>query len=199
MQTTLQLPQNVGLAFQSRARQHSSQNSHLHTLNPCPKPIVPHRNHNVKMSANVKIKDYGNAGNFEIPEEQKALLEQMLSSPSFCEQVGVNANLPADKVNRVEFTGLLFQPVPWSPSTKKGMPQVSPSVAFSFSPPSLLVFLTLALHIIYRNLSNTLAVTSTSSSMFHPQQCSKQKCSIQVAFVQCMKSYSNLKRIVWIT
>lgn len=77
------------------------------------------------MSVSLKIKDYNGAGDFTLEEQQEQMLGEMLGSPSFCEQVRANAGFPEGST--VTFTGMLFQPVPWSPSTRKGMPQVRPS------------------------------------------------------------------------
>jgi hypothetical protein len=82
----------------------------------------------VKMAVSLKIKDYEGLGGFELPKEQEEALSLFLSSPDFCRQVFANSG-KATVENKDNFTaaytGMLFQPVPWSPSTRKGMPQVS--------------------------------------------------------------------------
>lgn len=56
-------------------------------------------------------------GSFTLDPEAKATLFGLLNSESFLRQV-------ADQIHwqQVEFTGLLFQPVPYSAATPKGMP-----------------------------------------------------------------------------
>eukprot|EP00270_Netrium_digitus_P013253 TRINITY_DN4377_c0_g2_i1.p1 TRINITY_DN4377_c0_g2~~TRINITY_DN4377_c0_g2_i1.p1 ORF type:complete len:194 (-),score=56.67 TRINITY_DN4377_c0_g2_i1:268-849(-) len=60
-------------------------------------------------------------GNFELQEEAKQILFQLLGSDSFAYQVAEQPGVPEDA--KYKFTGELFQPVPWSPNTKKGMPK----------------------------------------------------------------------------
>ncbi|KAL2630349.1 hypothetical protein R1flu_015035 [Riccia fluitans] len=55
-----------------------------------------------------------------LPECEERLLA-LLKSDSFCVQVAEQANKGPDV--KYSFTGELFQPVPWSPTTKHGMPQ----------------------------------------------------------------------------
>jgi hypothetical protein len=91
----------------------------------------------VKMAVSLKIKDYEGLGGFQLPKEQQEALTVFLSSPDFCRQVFANsgkATAENKSTSTTEFTGLLFQPVPWSPSTRKGMPQVS---LLNFLPPPL--------------------------------------------------------------
>ncbi|MBF2025349.1 MAG: hypothetical protein IGS48_01095 [Oscillatoriales cyanobacterium C42_A2020_001] len=56
-------------------------------------------------------------GNFTLDPAAKLELFKFLSNDSFLEQVAQNA-----ECSQVEFTELLFQPVPYSPTTPKGMP-----------------------------------------------------------------------------
>lgn len=58
---------------------------------------------------------------FELQPEAQDVLVQLLSSDVFCTQVATQPGVPEG--SRAEFTGDLFQPVPWSPSTTHGMPQ----------------------------------------------------------------------------
>jgi hypothetical protein len=59
---------------------------------------------------------------FQLQAESDQLLRSLLSSDSFCNQVAKESGL-VDAGATTEFSGLLFQPVPWSPTTKHGMPQ----------------------------------------------------------------------------
>ncbi|KAK9908339.1 hypothetical protein WJX75_006316 [Coccomyxa subellipsoidea] len=53
--------------------------------------------------------------------ESDDTLRALLGSEVFCKQVAKETEQAEGQ--RVEYTGVLFQPVPWSPTTKKGMPQ----------------------------------------------------------------------------
>lgn len=80
----------------------------------------------VKMAVSLKIKDYEGLGGFQLPKDQEEALSLFLSSPDFCRQVFVNsgkATVDNKDTLTAAYTGMLFQPVPWSPSTRKGMPQ----------------------------------------------------------------------------
>ncbi|CAM6103562.1 unnamed protein product [Calypogeia fissa] len=57
---------------------------------------------------------------FQLQPEADKTLRESLSSPTFCVQVGEQSMKGPDVM--YEFTGELFQPVPWSPTTKFGMP-----------------------------------------------------------------------------
>ena len=57
---------------------------------------------------------------FELQPEAKEALHSLLGSEAFSKQVVQQCQL-ADDV-KVEFTGKLFQPVPWSVNSRKGMP-----------------------------------------------------------------------------
>lgn len=50
-------------------------------------------------------------------------LKALLGSETFCKQVSEQPGLQPGAV--YDFTGELFQPVPWSANTKHGMPQVN--------------------------------------------------------------------------
>eukprot|EP00898_Chlorokybus_atmophyticus_P004649 jgi/Chlat1/5185/Chrsp33S05167 len=65
---------------------------------------------------------------FELQEENKQILVGLLSSSTFCDQVALQPGAPQDA--KLEFSGNLFQPVPWSPQTKHGMPQEYESYFF---------------------------------------------------------------------
>lgn len=56
-------------------------------------------------------------GNFTLAPDAKVTLFGMLNQTAFLEQVASQSNSTA-----VEFTELLFQPVPYSENTPKGMP-----------------------------------------------------------------------------
>eukprot|EP00803_Ostreobium_quekettii_P000583 evm.model.scf_882.1 EVM.evm.TU.scf_882.1 scf_882:1499-2535(+) len=60
-------------------------------------------------------------GDFELGEESRDQLVNLLKSETFRRQVVKECKL-GDGV-LVDFTGMLFQPVPWSPKTTKGMPE----------------------------------------------------------------------------
>lgn len=57
---------------------------------------------------------------FELDEKQQAIIDELLYSEMFCAQVARECKLPEGTV--LEFTGELFQPIPWTVTTKKGMP-----------------------------------------------------------------------------
>jgi hypothetical protein len=68
-----------------------------------------------------KIKDYGSdVTSFTLDDEAHERLAAALSDAALCVQIAQQAGLP--ETASVRFTGMLFQPVPWSPSTPKGMP-----------------------------------------------------------------------------
>jgi hypothetical protein len=54
---------------------------------------------------------------FTLLPEAKAILFQLLTSEAFKQQICQQTNC-----DRVEFTELLFQPVPYTPEATKGMP-----------------------------------------------------------------------------
>ena len=56
-------------------------------------------------------------GSFTLAPEVKAELFSLLTHPGFLEQVA--AQVGGD---RLEFTELLFQPIPYTPATPRGMP-----------------------------------------------------------------------------
>lgn len=56
-------------------------------------------------------------GSFSLEAQAKATLFELLNSEAFLEQLGQEL-----KGDTLEFTGLLFQPVPYSTATPKGMP-----------------------------------------------------------------------------
>ena len=56
--------------------------------------------------------------NFTLESQVKEILFNLLTSEAFLEQICQQL-----KCNNVEFTELLFQPVPYSTSTPKGMPK----------------------------------------------------------------------------
>ncbi|CAL8463244.1 g2778 [Coccomyxa elongata] len=72
------------------------------------------------MAARIKAVDTYD-GKFDLTKEAEGTLTALLSSEVFCKQVVKETQQPDG--TQVEYTGILFQPVPWSPTTKKGMPQ----------------------------------------------------------------------------
>jgi hypothetical protein len=56
---------------------------------------------------------------FSLDPDAKIALFELLKNENFLSQV---ASQVADKSSRVEFTELLFQPVPYTTATPKGMP-----------------------------------------------------------------------------
>ncbi len=104
------------------------------TLRPCAAPharahiphAMPHRSHTHRahtpvLTRGIKgIQDFD--ASFELaPEAEEALL-LYLNSEAFQRQVINECRLT--NVAQLEYTGILFQPVPWSPGTTKGMPKV---------------------------------------------------------------------------
>ncbi|CAI5952432.1 unnamed protein product, partial [Closterium sp. NIES-65] len=59
---------------------------------------------------------------FELDPQAKEVLVYLLSSDVFLQQVATQPGVPAG-ITGTEFTGELFTPVPWSPTTRFGMPQ----------------------------------------------------------------------------
>ncbi len=62
------------------------------------------------------VQNFG--GSFTLSPDAKSALFDLLNSPEFVSQVATAA-----KCHQVEFTELMFQPVPYSEQTPKGMPQ----------------------------------------------------------------------------
>lgn len=67
----------------------------------------------------LKIVENFNAA-FELQPEAEDALHKLLSSEAFCQQVVKECQLAEG--SEVKFSGQLFQPVPWSVTTRKGMP-----------------------------------------------------------------------------
>ncbi|MCT7972592.1 hypothetical protein [Laspinema olomoucense] len=61
------------------------------------------------------VQNFG--GSFTLNPEAKSVLFELLNSPEFVQQVALAA-----QCSQVEFTELMFQPVPYSEQTPKGMP-----------------------------------------------------------------------------
>ncbi|KAK9866855.1 hypothetical protein WJX84_002311 [Apatococcus fuscideae] len=59
--------------------------------------------------------------NFALDDAAEERLRNLLVSETFSKQVVQQCQLPAGQT--CKFSGILFQPVPWSVTTKKGMPQ----------------------------------------------------------------------------
>jgi hypothetical protein len=62
-------------------------------------------------------------GSFQLEPQSEQLLKSLLSSQVFCNQVAQQTGVGVDGDSSFEFTGELFQPVPWSITTKHGMPE----------------------------------------------------------------------------
>mmetsp|Transcript_12980 Transcript_12980/g.39278 ORF Transcript_12980/g.39278 Transcript_12980/m.39278 type:complete len:178 (-) Transcript_12980:313-846(-) len=58
---------------------------------------------------------------FELAEDNRAALEGLLASDTFCAQVAKQTN--QEEGRQLKYTGMLFQPTPWSINSKKGMPK----------------------------------------------------------------------------
>ena len=67
----------------------------------------------------LKIVENFNAA-FELQPQAEDELHKLLSSEAFCQQVVKECQL--GEGSKVKFSGQLFQPVPWSVTTRKGMP-----------------------------------------------------------------------------
>lgn len=66
----------------------------------------------------LKLKDYGDSGEVHLDEEAHRRLSEYLEQEILSAEIAAQAGLP-DSVS-LRFSGMLFQPVPWSPTTKKG-------------------------------------------------------------------------------
>jgi hypothetical protein len=91
----------------------------------CSRPFAPLRHRPtpprcVRAAVSIKIKDYGDLGDFELAAEAKEILEAYLGHPAFCQNVRDNLGWPEGVQAR--YAGQLFQPVPWSATTRRGMP-----------------------------------------------------------------------------
>ncbi|KAL3158850.1 hypothetical protein ABBQ32_011571 [Trebouxia sp. C0010 RCD-2024] len=64
------------------------------------------------------VENYNSA--FELQPEAEDALHKLLSSEAFCQQVVKECHL--EEGTQVQFSGQLFQPVPWSATSRKGMP-----------------------------------------------------------------------------
>ncbi|MCT7956823.1 hypothetical protein [Laspinema palackyanum] len=62
------------------------------------------------------VQNFG--GSFTLNPETQSVLFELLNSPEFVHQVATAA-----QCHQVEFTELMFQPVPYSEQTPKGMPR----------------------------------------------------------------------------
>lgn len=97
------------------------------SINLAQKSIVPNRQHATKRHRCIitngirGIQDFDASFEFESKEVEEALLE-FLNDPRFHLQVINECKLT--NVKGLEFTGMMFQPIPWSPNTPKGMPKV---------------------------------------------------------------------------
>ena len=90
-----------------------------------PRPFVPSARPTVtprciRAAVSIKIKDYGDLGEFSLTAEQRETLEAYLAHPVFCGNVRDNMGWPES--TQARYAGQLFQPVPWSGSTPRGMP-----------------------------------------------------------------------------
>lgn len=102
---------------------------------PCRVPIQPMKG---IVCQGVKIIDNYD-GSFVLDDTAKEVLTAMLSSGTFCKQVLQECKLDWEGA---EYTGMLFQPVPWSLNTPKGMAKefeqylASPDYAIVNIPPN---------------------------------------------------------------
>lgn len=80
---------------------------------------VPGRRARVIIQMGLKIVENFNAA-FELQPDAEDALHTLLSSGAFCQQVVKECHLAEG--SKVKFSGQLFQPVPWSVTTRKGMP-----------------------------------------------------------------------------
>jgi len=76
--------------------------------------------HSLHVSMGLKLVETYD-GSFQLEPQSEQILKNLLSSQVFCSQVAQQTGLDGD--SSFEFTGELFQPVPWSITTKHGMPQ----------------------------------------------------------------------------
>lgn len=60
-------------------------------------------------------------GSFQLEQEQREKLDELLYSEMFCQEVVRGTKQPEG--TELEFTGVLFQPQPWTPTATKGMPK----------------------------------------------------------------------------
>ena len=67
----------------------------------------------------LKIVEHFNA-DFELQPEAEQELHTLLASEAFCKQVVAQCQL--QEGTKVQFSGHLFQPVPWSVTSRRGMP-----------------------------------------------------------------------------
>jgi hypothetical protein len=91
----------------------------------------------------LKIQDFGDAPtDFELADEVRDILYALLKDPAFGATVAQQGGF--EEGASTEFTGMLFMPVPWSPSTRKGMPaeyerfQESPDYVVINVPPTFM-------------------------------------------------------------
>ena len=55
--------------------------------------------------------------------QERQAKEVLLKHAQICSYMQVQHQVKADAQRSLEYTGMLFQPVPWTPATKKGMPE----------------------------------------------------------------------------
>lgn len=123
---------NHSLAQKTQLRYNACRAFHIHTIQSLgfthnhqpttsvlpPSYPLPHRlSHPAPLNAIKAIECFD--GSFELDPDNKAVLFQLLESQLCCQTVAKEAGVSTPTT----FTGLLFQPVPYSPGTKKGMPQ----------------------------------------------------------------------------
>lgn len=102
-------------------------------------------------------------GNFRLEPDAKAALFELLTAEAFVQQVA-----QATGLQQVEFTELLFQPVPYSSATPKGMPaefekfHASPEHAIINIPPNFMfkakIFQPSRLCAVYRKVDEATAL-----------------------------------------
>lgn len=69
-------------------------------------------------SAQIRVKENGHSGEVHLDEEVHKRLSEYLNDAVLSAEIAAQAGVPESC--SVRFTGLLFQPLPLSPSMKKG-------------------------------------------------------------------------------
>lgn len=108
------------------AAQTCRQCSQARPLKPLPLLTIQHSRRRASRSRRGHVTQLGlkavetfNAS-FELQPEAETALHQLLASQAFCKQVVKECRL--EEGSEVKFSGQLFQPVPWSVTSRKGMP-----------------------------------------------------------------------------
>ena len=123
-------------ALQSRMQTLTASNAcAAHTCRPCSQaqPLRPLRvlrfQHSRRLASRTRRGHVTQMGlkavetfnaSFELQPEAETAIHQLLASQAFCKQVVKECQL--EEGSEVKFSGQLFQPVPWSVTSRKGMP-----------------------------------------------------------------------------